>query len=337
MNYSLQIARGIAAIIVSFHHLFLGPFFRENPDSFLKATHINLLGGLAVYFFFALSGYVLTLSVSKKEISSARFMKDRILRIYPEYILWTCLAYFLWSITSGSLVHLNYVPKSIADWVHTLTLIPPLFSSDSFAMLLSVAWSLVYEMWFYILFAILMIFVKENKKIIPLLMIFIFFVLHIIINGNLDVQRHRWVYLPYIFSDFISLAFALGSLIFFVKPLSFKSNLIPIGIIRSLLCIMVFSRKNIASAYVYVVLSSMILYLTLSINITSEFVKKLSFLGDASYTIYLIHVIFSTLAWKNSSYGNYFLLGFNILVVLIGCALYQYVSKPINRFIKSKF
>lgn len=66
MNHSLQIARGIAAIIVCFHHLFLGPYFKIYPDSILKATHINILGGLAVYFFFALSGYVLTLSINKK-------------------------------------------------------------------------------------------------------------------------------------------------------------------------------------------------------------------------------------------------------------------------------
>ena len=336
MNYSLQIAGGIAAIIVSFHHLFLGPFFKMHPDSFLKSTHINLLGGLAVYFFFALSGYVLTLSINKKQITSIKFIKDRVLRIYPEYIIWTLLAYGSWIIFGGEWMNLNYIPKNIMDWVHTLTLIPPLFHSDTFAMLLSVAWSLVYEMYFYVLFSVLLFFVKDKQKYIniSLIMLFIFFISHTLIRGNFDVERYRWVYWPYMLSDFISLTFALGSFLFYQKSLKFRSNLVPLVLITVLLLVLIFSKKNLAASHNLVLFSIIILYLTLSIEVTSEFWKKLIFLGDASYTIYLIHVIFSKVAWKIDN--GFILFLFNILVIIVGCLLYKYVSKPISNWIKTK-
>lgn len=216
MNYSLQIARGIAAVIVSFHHLFLGPYFKIYPDSILKSTHINLLGGLAVYFFFALSGYVLTLSINKKSKDARTFLKERVIRIYPEYILWTLSAYFLWLFLGREWIHLNYTPSGFSDWFHTLSLIPPILYSDSFATLLSVAWSLVYEMYFYVLFALLLFFIRDKEKYIniSILMFFIFFVLHITLNGNFNIQKYKWVHIPYILSDFISVTFALGSLLF---------------------------------------------------------------------------------------------------------------------------
>lgn len=230
-------------------------------------------------------------------------------------------------------IHLNYIPTSLSDWIHTLSLIPPIFRSDTFATLLSVAWSLVYEMYFYVIFAFLLLFIKDKEKYIniSILMFFIFFILHIVLTGNFNIQKYRWVHIPYILSDFISITFALGSILFYTRKLSFKTNILPFTLI---LMVLVFSKKNLASSYNLAILSTIILYITLSIKVNSDLGRKFSFIGDASYTIYLVHVIFSKVAWKITDVTLLFL--FNIIVIIIACLLYVFVSKPITQFTKSK-
>lgn len=76
--YSLDGMRGLAAIIVIFHHFGL----QRNPS-------LAGAGYLAVDFFFALSGFVIALAYQDRlaqGLSTRRFMAQRVLRLYPLFL-----------------------------------------------------------------------------------------------------------------------------------------------------------------------------------------------------------------------------------------------------------
>ena len=70
--------------------------------------------------------------------------------------------------------------------------------------------------------------------------------------------------------------------------------------------------------------------------------KFLIFLGDASYSIYLVHYAILSLVYKLFYYFNfkfnYDLLAIICLIVSIlsGCIIYLFIEKKINEFVKKK-
>ncbi len=81
---ALDLSRFVAALIVFLGHmLFLPTYIEASGFKFFSLNFIRT-GDTAVLFFFALSGYVLTLYVQKD--SYYQWTKRRILRLYPVYI-----------------------------------------------------------------------------------------------------------------------------------------------------------------------------------------------------------------------------------------------------------
>lgn len=79
----LQSVRGLAALVVLLHHCL---FYFAMPERFHAAAETLLNAHAAVVAFFVLSGYVLTASIARTELSpvvSTRFILRRFFRIYP--------------------------------------------------------------------------------------------------------------------------------------------------------------------------------------------------------------------------------------------------------------
>lgn len=79
----LQSIRGLAALVVLLHHCL---FYFAMPLSFYPAAETLLNAHAAVVAFFVLSGYVLTVSLTRtslSQIDAARFLLRRGFRIYP--------------------------------------------------------------------------------------------------------------------------------------------------------------------------------------------------------------------------------------------------------------
>jgi exopolysaccharide production protein ExoZ len=147
----LQIARGLAALIVVFHHITASEGFY---------FHVNSIRGLftagwnAVDFFFVLSGFIIYY-IHEKDLGDKtqlkRYLSKRFVRIYPIY--WIIALVSLVLILAGndvttksSLVgissHPGYILKSFF-----------LIHQNSLPFLV-VAWSLCYEVFFYLVFGI---------------------------------------------------------------------------------------------------------------------------------------------------------------------------------------
>lgn len=162
---SIQILRGLAALsVVLFHYRFwLAPLYGDLtiPNKYLS------WGSAGVDLFFVISGFIMVHITSKKPSGirgSLFFITERLTRICPTYyiILFTAF-YFTWQ--TGIFTE----PKYIENLTSALTFMPstadyaPLYIDS--AGLYVVRWTLNYELYFYVAFAICILL---NQKL-PLL------------------------------------------------------------------------------------------------------------------------------------------------------------------------
>jgi peptidoglycan/LPS O-acetylase OafA/YrhL len=139
---SLQAGRGLAALYVVLHHSDLAA-----ADFGAGKIHVPLLanGYLGVDFFFVLSGFIIYHSTAGRDRSAADYARARLRRVYLPYLpigIGIALLYaFVPGLSEGS---------RSWSWLPTLTLLP--VSSET---ALSVAWTLKHEILFYLVFGCL--------------------------------------------------------------------------------------------------------------------------------------------------------------------------------------
>jgi peptidoglycan/LPS O-acetylase OafA/YrhL len=142
--YILEAGRGIAALIVVFRHSCVWAFEGPHPLFFLPSP-----SALAVVYFFVVSGVVMGLSHPPASPSwrlAGIFLLRRALRIYPLY--WCAMAVALWSWP------FFYRADLIWSWIF---LTPGLDGPVAILDILPPAWTLHWEVFFYLVFAICLV------------------------------------------------------------------------------------------------------------------------------------------------------------------------------------
>lgn len=167
---AIQALRGIAVLgVVAFHSLTIEKKY-SNGDSFLPT--LFQIGQSGVDLFFVISGFVM-ITVSHNRFGSAnqalRFLWNRVTRIYPTY-------WFYFFVTLGIFLLrpdlVNASQGNQADLWSSFFLTP----SERLPLVM-VAWSLIHELWFYMVFAILIFF--NEKILVPALVIWLMIVLFV--------------------------------------------------------------------------------------------------------------------------------------------------------------
>jgi exopolysaccharide production protein ExoZ len=137
-NPGLQAARAVAALAVAYFHSYIAlriyPETAQHQIPFLKEW-----GFLGVNFFFAISGYVVCLVASKPSFTARGFIIKRAFRLYPLY--WTALAAVAFMILIG-----RYPAQSVGHFLYSMTLLP-----QPSASVYDVSWTLEREIVFYAL------------------------------------------------------------------------------------------------------------------------------------------------------------------------------------------
>jgi len=154
--HHIQALRGIAASMVVLDHA-LGPLVKHN---FLPAYFDDIrynFGSIGVSIFFVISGFIM-IRTSYNEFGSLQnsflFMSKRIIRIVPIYWLATILVFLMSKHFENA--------KALRQLLESLFFIPYSESKNGpMQPLLGPGWTLDYEMFFYALFAIALLFPKR--------------------------------------------------------------------------------------------------------------------------------------------------------------------------------
>jgi exopolysaccharide production protein ExoZ len=153
---NIQSLRGVAALLVLTFHVYAveGKYFGEH----VVPGILGAFGTCGVDLFFVISGFVMT-SVTRLQFGSREaavgFLKRRVMRIYPLYWFYSLIVFAV------MLVMPQWVNSSTGhhvEVVRSFLLLP----SATLPLLLQ-GWTLVYEMFFYVVFAVFLASITERQ------------------------------------------------------------------------------------------------------------------------------------------------------------------------------
>ncbi|MDE1901936.1 MAG: acyltransferase [Alphaproteobacteria bacterium] len=332
----IQILRGVAAFLVLFHHV-----LEESQPLFGGAipSRFVLLGACGVDIFFAISGFIILHTVSRKigMPGVARdFMARRIIRIAPLY--WLC---------SAGIVGLHALGLYAHKIFSFAIIVSSLFFMQHKNILLNVGWTLNYEMYFYVAMGLCLYFASSLRTVVAGTIITI---LGIFCGawGLSDVQAADF------FRNPIVIEFCFGMLV----ALLFKKGVLPQR--RSFFVLIAATAGFIAaslwgqtdgttaglaqaSRFWQWGLPSVLLLVPALLWNPARYtgtMKLMLLLGDASYAIYLTHpfvmVSYAKLIKTHAPHGAmaWACVPLPILVsLIIGIAVHLRVEKPMTAFL----
>lgn len=330
---SIQVLRGVAAKMVVFFHA---------PLILQKVQHsgLNVFGGAfsigyaGVDIFFVLSGFII-LSAHQRHMSMPsellRYARRRFVRLYPIY--WLYLTGMIALLLAGfgtmtTAVTPNYLFSSYT-LIRTSAEAPPL----------SVAWSLYHEVLFYAVFAL---FILRKELGVAVFLAWMGFTLVCYATGLSEPFRPHENMLGVVGSLF-NLNFAFGMLAFLAAaklPTAHYRTALAAGlVILSATAAIAYGdhaqewRLGFGVGSLFLILGLILMERRRPI----EAPRWLVFLGDASYSIYLVHypVLAIVIKLLNAT-GMVTRLGLEVVFVLssavaigTGCLAYYFVEKQI--------
>lgn len=276
----LDAFRGIAALAVVLYHyttIYSKDFGVESPIYFAY-------GWLGVPFFFILSGFVITLTIERCT-SSLQFLKKRFVRLYPTF--WICLLITLatiWVTKSQSIDPI--FDRPIVDILLNFTMFHELLK---FHHVDGAYWSLLPELLFYLLMALLF-FIKKVDKVLQY-------------NGVLLVICFIHYFFPIpIFSRLLDLhyvlLFMIGICLYKIYMRKGKAplylHLLIIGNLILGMYLYGIVRPHLDMMIVFVSFPAIVLFFYIFVYLKFYILGRSSvllFLGVISYPLYLVHQI----------------------------------------------
>lgn len=333
---SIQILRGIAALFVVFYHVYL--IGADNNYLGVKVFEdFSQPGKLGVNLFFVLSGFIICFAHSSDFGKSDRilsYIKKRVIRIYPPY--WVFSAFYIAAAYAG----LGY-----ADFEWSFS---NLFSSfalfqfnQELSLPLKVGWTLFYEMLFYFIFIAVFFSAKMTA------------VLFMIWAAVLAFLAIRGVDTDYRLLASWNLNFLAGCAAYYIysrssKPIAYPSVLVGLlgiayGIYSADFDSSPLSQSNVISMFSLAIgFGALVLGLALLDRFfTSARGGFFAMLGDASYSIYLVHSAAVSLFYIVAKRIGIYAVGGEILYALcvvfalsVGILAYFVCERPMLKYIK---
>lgn len=331
---SIQILRGVAALAVIIAHTYGIIGVKNGIASYPTFAR----GAAGVDLFFVISGFVMVISsegLAGTPSGPARFIVSRLSRLVPLY--WTVtsimLGYFLF-VRPGGLSAANY------DWasvVASYAFVAHPMVNGVYMPLVGVGWTLNYEMFFYLIFAVGLFAPRRIGAVgvAALLVVVGLFGRQWPLPGPLSYLADPML-IEFVFGVGIALAFREG--IRLPAPVAY-------GV---LVVAAVFLTSDLASAndypryLIWGIPSALIVACLVSLkdDYSAARWKFPRLLGDASYSLYLIHPL--TMAALDQLAGRLFLPGhpflFGPLLVLASVAMgllsYRFFERPLVGWVR---
>jgi exopolysaccharide production protein ExoZ len=145
---NIQVLRAVAALAVLGHHVLSELQARFGLGSF---GLLDSVGRAGVDLFFVISGFIMFHATHGTQQTPVRFWTNRVVRIAPLYWLVTLLVAALWL---AGLAPFGVAKLDVQDVMSSLAFLPDVRADGSPYPVLGVGWTLVYEMYFYVLFGL---------------------------------------------------------------------------------------------------------------------------------------------------------------------------------------
>lgn len=350
---SIQFLRAVAALLVVYVHsidLQMGFGISKQQNFF----HLQNFGAIGVDLFFVISGFIITFVANKYTGTEQgfQFLVKRFRRINPVYYIASILYFsilLLQPAIKGQTKYfsLHNTVNSIAD---TILILPVSGNILYYKPLLIIGWSLSFEWFFYILFFVLIL---SKTRFKPILLITTLSTL-VILGYVFKTIDFRYIFI----TNPIILEFLLGVGIcwFYLKikqiPKWIPATCILIGITSYIQLIILgygqlselgtvltgqlsmkrFLLWGIPSAFI----AFGCIFLEKNNRFTNLWNNKLMLLmGDASYSIYLVHLtVFTLLRILYKQWGFFMPPDLAIIVqvivaTIISIGFYKWVEKPL--------
>ena len=334
--HSIQFLRFAAALLVAIFHMSREIAQAAQLEPGEAYYLLSSVGRAGVPVFFVVSGFVMYLTSQAyfgKPGASRTFIVRRAIRIYPIY--WICAAFYLYyPVTADK-------SWTISSFLQSILLVPGHASA-----IIPPGWTLAYEMYFYAVFAIFLSF--QRTKAVKLLSLF--FVLSVGLGIASDIERiHPIFSVATNFQIFLFLGgVLLGVVALDWKPAICRNRAFLFACFFSSLVGLILApfliEKGIPQTFAFgppsLVLVATVVLLELS-GFCPAGIKKLAWLGDSSYALYVIHwfILFhgARLFVSPGTNGGLALAVGSFLVivcVLVGEFLHHGVEAPMIRSLR---
>lgn len=321
----VQVSRAIAILFVLLGHVNI-LFYTDFKYDWFHMGEWERTGG--VDFFFIVTGFMIYFLYHRKAGipgKTSEFLLKRVIRIYPLYWIFTLLA-----------IAVSVIFPSIDGAYSWDQIIRSMLLIQTHPILAS-TWSLSHVMFFYLLFSTYMF---KPKIVKPIILISI--VVSLLIGLKI-------IPLISFFINFSNLEIIFGCLVAHLTlNYTFRNSsfLILIGLL-GFLAVWINNIYNLIEMPVPIFYCVFAMIFMLGISEKDKKDRKVpkvfSFLGDASYSIYIAHgpfLQFYILILKKldliGSLGNFFsMLIVILLTVISSCLIYVVIEKPLSKYLRS--
>ncbi|MGF6770944.1 peptidoglycan/LPS O-acetylase OafA/YrhL [Paraburkholderia sp. GAS199] len=333
---SIQVLRALAALaVVGFHAAGDVALYGWTSHFF---SSISRYGDRGVDVFFVISGFVIAM-VSYGEPpgfrSAGKFMTARIARVVPLY--WVLTAVFVVSFAILPLVfsHWQIGNTRVSLWhvVTSFLFVPSLNWAGFIEPLLFVGWSLNYEAWFYLVFAAAMCVTRRPLVAVAAFLCFTSLLRLAHGSGVAFMFYTNPIVLEFVAGCCVGTYYARG------KRISLSTALVILAGVIALLVLWAPTPGEGNRPFVSGLPALAIVLVALALETKIRWSSVLSTLGDASYSIYLTHVLTLPFVMKLLQVADrqHALPGDAIYVVavagsaLVGLACHRLLERPLNR------
>jgi exopolysaccharide production protein ExoZ len=340
---NIQSLRAVAALLVLAFHVYAveGKYFGEH----VVPKVLGAYGTCGVDLFFVISGFVMT-TVTRTQFGSREnavgFLKRRVMRIYPLYWFYSLIVFAV------MLVMPQWVNSSTGHHVEVLRSFL-LLPSATLPLLLQ-GWTLVYEMFFYVVFAALLACITERWLTVALIVwaAVTCSLAYLLEMGRISDPSIRLIgdplVLEFIAGCFCAMAWPAmrGARPFFLLAAAAVSSLVSVAIGGR-----VGLDEIIHWRAFYFGLPAFFLVLgavSLEAHMRVTASRVLRVLGDASYSLYLSHVL--VISAVGRVYARFALDKFGpaigtllciVVAIFAGYFSYRVVEQPLNDLLKRIF
>lgn len=329
---SLQALRALAATTVIFDHI---PFARW--------------GSFGVDIFFVLSGFVIC-HITATDTSN--FFLKRIFRVIPLYWICTLGVAAIALLSPGLLVSTSF---SAAALLKSLLFIPFRRPDHKISPLLFLGWTLHYEMLFYAIFGIALKATRKHARVLAIAGLIGLFIV-----GKLCRMYHHTNVILLFYSRFVVMEFVFGILCYIlwirygaaIRRMPALVLMVAATVSYAFFVLMdVHILDSYGPYFRYVpdillkgVPASLILLFFLSQEGRFKFPALILLIGDASYSLYLLHpYILESLNRKMLALDHFNAFTFAVMTLSIAvcysCAVtsFKLFERPSNKFLRNYF